>query len=155
MEMIPQIASTGSHVVDLGCGVGRDAIALANLGYAVTAIDRLPDAIERGRDLESRYRVGDSAIEWVVGDYRIEPTVKFDVVVLVWTFDRRAYEAILKWVRPSGFVVIESFSERSHTEVNHPTLNRCLFTSWPRAEVLVQREAVIHGKLASQVVLRV
>ncbi|MEI6947842.1 class I SAM-dependent methyltransferase [Paraflavisolibacter sp. H34] len=36
----------GSRVLDLMCGYGRHTLALAKRGYAVTAVDNLPDYIE-------------------------------------------------------------------------------------------------------------
>ncbi len=54
-------------VIDLGCGQGRDAVWLAANGWRVVAVDHLPDAIERGRDLQARYAPG-SSIQWEVGD---------------------------------------------------------------------------------------
>ncbi|MHC5229338.1 class I SAM-dependent methyltransferase [Enterococcus sp. LJL99] len=36
---------SNAHFLDLGCGNGRNAIPLAKLGYQLTAIDLLPEAI--------------------------------------------------------------------------------------------------------------
>ncbi|MCG3128631.1 MAG: hypothetical protein CHACPFDD_03520 [Phycisphaerae bacterium] len=51
--------------LDLACGVGRDAVYLARRGWAVRAVDVLPDALARARDLERRYGVADRPICWV------------------------------------------------------------------------------------------
>ena len=53
--------------IDLGCGQGRDAVWLAANGWKVIAVDHLPDAIERGKQLQARY-APDSSIQWEVGD---------------------------------------------------------------------------------------
>ena len=42
-------------VLDLGCGSGRDAVFLAMRGHVVTAIDRLPDALETAGRLAERH----------------------------------------------------------------------------------------------------
>src|SRR4051812_29642540 len=45
----------GSHLLDLGCGPGADAVALGRHGYRVTAIDWSPAMVE-----EARRRVEDA-----------------------------------------------------------------------------------------------
>jgi rhodanese-related sulfurtransferase len=45
---------SGSTALDLASGSGRNAVYLALRGYASTAIDILPDALERTRDLAAR-----------------------------------------------------------------------------------------------------
>jgi len=48
---LPHLARLGSplSILELGCGPGRDARALASAGYDVRAIDHSPIAIERAR----------------------------------------------------------------------------------------------------------
>ena len=50
-DIIAAIIPEGAHVLDLGCGGGRDAVWLARRGYAVTAVDRLEDALDLARRL--------------------------------------------------------------------------------------------------------
>lgn len=55
----------------LACGTGREAVWLAARGWNVVAVDRLPDAIERGRRLEQEARLpGRPNIRWVAHDLR-------------------------------------------------------------------------------------
>ena len=43
--------------LDLGCGTGRDAVYLALHGWRVTAVDLLPDALDRARALADLHEV--------------------------------------------------------------------------------------------------
>ncbi|MBR9922805.1 MAG: class I SAM-dependent methyltransferase [Bacteroidetes bacterium] len=67
-------------VLDLGCGQGRDAIALARLGYTVTGLDNSKVGIEQMNQIanaEGLRLVGQ------VGDvYAFEGFNKFDIILL-------------------------------------------------------------------------
>jgi SAM-dependent methyltransferase len=67
-------------VLDLGCGQGRDAIALARLGYSVAGIDNSKVGIEQVNqigEIENLNLVGQ------VGDiYSFDRFADFDIVLL-------------------------------------------------------------------------
>ena len=66
----------GDHVVDLACGSGRHAIALAARGYRVTGIDVSPAAVAYAR----RHAVGDAT--FAVGDMAdLPPDLAADVAL--------------------------------------------------------------------------
>src|SRR3954451_2599374 len=44
----------GMHVIDAGCGGGRNLVYLLRNGYNVAAVDREPAAVERGRHLAAQ-----------------------------------------------------------------------------------------------------
>jgi SAM-dependent methyltransferase len=56
------------RAIDLGCGSGREAVYLAAQGWQVVAVDRLPEALQRGRDLQRRYAPDSPPIQWVCAD---------------------------------------------------------------------------------------
>ena len=55
----------GRRLLDIGCGAGREAIAFARAGLAVTGIDVAPAMIALARD---RARAAGLAIEFAVGE---------------------------------------------------------------------------------------
>ncbi|WP_169087050.1 class I SAM-dependent methyltransferase [Paenibacillus sp. PL91] len=72
----------GAHVLDIGCGMGRHALALADFGYTVTGMDLSPTLLEEaGRHDEN------GMVKWVQGDMRKLPFKEscFDATVNLFT----------------------------------------------------------------------
>ncbi|MEZ5980310.1 MAG: class I SAM-dependent methyltransferase [Planctomycetota bacterium] len=103
----PREPRRGARALVVGCGFGDDAAFLAGRGFATTAFDVAPTAIERAR---SRFR--DLAIEFEVADLLHPPASwrrAFDLVVEVYTLQalptdvqRRAIDALSELVAPGG-----------------------------------------------------
>jgi SAM-dependent methyltransferase len=59
VEALPAIRSSGRRALDLGCGPGREVVALLEAGFEVTAVDPYPIMLERTRALvEARVPAG-------------------------------------------------------------------------------------------------
>lgn len=71
-----------SRVLDIGCGMGRHALALAEIGYEVTGIDLSDILLGEARKHDSA-----QTIEWVQGDMRNLPFREecFDATVNLFT----------------------------------------------------------------------
>jgi cyclopropane fatty-acyl-phospholipid synthase-like methyltransferase len=69
----------GKKVLDLMCGYGRHAIALANKGIEVTAVDNLPDYINEIKDITAGKQLLINAINSDVMQFTTEET--FDLVI--------------------------------------------------------------------------
>lgn len=67
-------------VLDLGCGQGRDAIALAKLGYAVTGIDHSKVGIEQMNHVAKTYNL--DLVGQVEDIYAFENFEEFDFILL-------------------------------------------------------------------------
>jgi ubiquinone/menaquinone biosynthesis C-methylase UbiE len=103
----------GGDLVDVPCGYGRHAVALARAGYRVTAVDRSPTLLA-----EARRRAGDDGPALVEADYRELPFAdeSFDAALNLFTSlgfygdeeDTKALTEIHRVLRPAGRLVIET-----------------------------------------------
>ena len=104
----------GGSVLDLACGPGRHAAALAKRGFRVTGVDLSPSLLRRARD---RARAEGVDVEWVREDMRrfVRPDA-FDLAINIFTafgyFDDRQDDLqvlrnIHQSLRKGGAFVIE------------------------------------------------
>lgn len=150
------------RILELGCGGGQVAVALADLGHTVVGIDRNPAAIRNARQLTNARP--DTRITLVEGDfYAFAPERRFDIVCYFDGFgigsdddQQRLLQRINSWLVEDGRVFIEIYTpwywERTAgKEVEWPDVSRrygfdkagcrMLDTWWPtghRAEAVTQ-----------------
>jgi SAM-dependent methyltransferase len=99
-----------STALDLGCGVGREAVALAGCGWKVTGIDNLPDALERARLLETRYSWG-APITFLCEDAEsIDRIGPFGLVTMFRFLHRALVRSISGLLDAGGSFVAETFT---------------------------------------------
>lgn len=81
-DVLLSIASlSDGDVLDLGCGPGRHAIPLAELGCRVTGLDLSAHLLQLGKQ-----RAGDLAVDWVQQDMRqFKRPDSFDLIISMWT----------------------------------------------------------------------
>ena len=78
---------TPGSALDVACGEGRNAIWLAEQGWAVSAIDFSDVAIDKAQQLARRRGV---AVDWIVGDVAEDafpeafPDPGFDLVLVLY-----------------------------------------------------------------------
>jgi SAM-dependent methyltransferase len=124
----------GSKVLDLMCGYGRHAVALARKGIHVTAIDNLGDYINEVKGIAANENLPITCIQGDVTDY--EPTDSFDLVICLGNnlsfFDQEETEQFFSIIgahtKLGGLfiakswtiaeIVFKSFTPNSWSEVN-------------------------------------
>lgn len=109
-ETLPLFPPPPARVADLGAGSGRDAAALAALGYDVTAVEPTAELREIGRRVHA-----EAAVRWVDSALPELEAVRgaFDLVLIVGVWmhleerERRpAMERVRSLLAPKGRVVI-------------------------------------------------
>ncbi len=116
--------------LDVACGTGRDAVYLASLGWCVTGVDVLPDALDRARDLARRYLPAALAPRWMAVDLESEGAApaatgvaalalasiddafhaRFDLISVTRYLHRPLFPRLRRWLRPGGVLVYETFT---------------------------------------------
>lgn len=128
--------------LDMGCGSGREAVYLADKGCRVIAVDRLPEALDRGRQLQARYAPESPPIEWVCVDLEQsawQPPEPPDVVCLFFFFSRTLLGRAWEWLAPGGWLILEAFTETHFQTYGRPASPE----RWVRAgEMLLPSEKV-------------
>ncbi|GAA2667517.1 class I SAM-dependent methyltransferase [Actinoplanes palleronii] len=107
------LAERSAHrVIDLGCGTGRLAIAMAEAGHEVTAIDPAPAALAA-----ARRKPGSERVQWVHGSVEQLPVRSYDAAFMTshvaQSFvDDEEWDAVLRGLRraliPEGRLVFDS-----------------------------------------------
>ncbi len=113
----------GGWALDLGCGSGREAVFLADLGWHVVAVDRLPEALERGRELHRRYAPDSPPIEWLCVDLEKsawQPDRQFDLIMLFYFYSRALIQRACAWLKPGGTLLVEAFTTQHRACYGRP-----------------------------------
>lgn len=134
----------GTRVLDLACGAGRHALRAARRGARVTAVDRDPARLARGREaaaaagLDIAWQEADLAAPWPAFGV-------FDVVLLFDYLDRDRMPQLRALVAPRGFLVAETFLVTQRTLGWGPASDEHLLRAGELAS-LVQPFEVVHGR---------
>ena len=135
----------GKDALDLCCGPGRCAVALAQRGFAVTGVDKTPFLLAKAR---ARARAAKVTVEWVRQDMRdfVRPGA-FDLALSMFTsfgyFDNQAEDvAVLRKLhtslRPGGVLLLELAGKEWLAKVFLATSSEIL----PDGTMLVQRREI-------------
>jgi len=104
LEQNAQALPENGRALDLACGAGRNAIYLANRGFAVDAVDISRVALERGRA-----DAGELPIRWIECDLDdgFEASVDYDLIVNIRYVNLPLVSTLVKSLRPGGEVLLD------------------------------------------------
>jgi SAM-dependent methyltransferase len=135
----------GKTALDLCCGPGRCAIALAQQGFAVTGVDRTGYLLDKAR---AKARTAKVKVEWVQRDMRdfVRPDC-FDLALSMFTsfgyFDDKTQDVgvlrnIFASLRPAGVFLMDVMGKERLAKILQPTTSEVL----PDGTMLVQRHEI-------------
>jgi SAM-dependent methyltransferase len=103
-------AADPPRALDLACGAGRDAVFLAQRGFAVEGWDHASEALERARDLARRHGV---TVRTEIRDLEQPdlppPTQLFDLIVCFRFLHRPLFPWMERALAPGGWLVYETY----------------------------------------------
>ncbi|MGZ8452680.1 MAG: class I SAM-dependent methyltransferase [Candidatus Binatia bacterium] len=110
----------GGTALDIACGKGRNAIYLAQRGFAVTALDISAGALAEGR---RRARQQDLLIDWHLCDLEASALAPgagdFDLIINFNYLQRSLFQPMRQAVKPGGHVIFETYLI-DQAAVGHP-----------------------------------
>ncbi len=100
----------GKQILEVGCGGGQNAVALAKWGATCTGIDPSAAQLAHARRLAQEHGVKVQFAQGVAQDLGAMPDGGFDIVLSSFAFDyvtdlERAYAEIARLLRPGGLFV--------------------------------------------------
>lgn len=111
VRFISQETLIGRRALDVACGVGQNAIWLAQHGFTVDAVDFSPVAIERGRIAAAQAGV---RVHFIQADLQVwtPPAHSFDLAIGFRFLDRRLWPRLQAALRPGGWLLYQTFNLR-------------------------------------------
>ena len=111
VRFVLQKALTGGRALDVACGLGQNAIWLAQRGFTVDAVDISPVALEYGRRAAARAGV---TVNFIQDDLDVW-TPQVEVYELVFGFrflNRQLWPCLRAALRPGGWLLYQTFNLR-------------------------------------------
>lgn len=121
-EVLPQLPCGAA--LELACGTGREAIFTSSCGWDVTAVDALPDALARARELAARHAAALRPIHWLERDLEAETPEfgsRFDLITVFRYLHRPLLPRLRDWLRPGGSVLYETFTTVHRQRYGRPS----------------------------------
>jgi len=125
-QALEQLAFTAGDVLDIGCGPGTQAVALAKLGFAVTATDISQSAVASARQLAE---AENAPVEFHVDDL-LDSRLSgpFDLILDRGIFhcfpdatDQSAYvSTVHRLLKPGGLLLLKCFHREETSEMGPP-----------------------------------
>lgn len=102
---------SGSAVLDMGMGEGRNAIFLARKGYKVTGVDISSVAIKKAKLLAREFDVRIKTVLSSMEHYKVSSGY-FDAIICFYFVDRSLHRKMISWLKPGGLLIYEAYTDR-------------------------------------------
>lgn len=114
VRFIEQRRLTCGHALDLACGVGQNAVWLAQRAFTVDAVDISPVALEQGRRAALQAGV---AVNFICADLDTwQPhTQAYDLILGLRFLNRALWPRLQSALRSGGWLVYQTFNVRKLT----------------------------------------
>ena len=133
---------SGSRVLDIGMGEGRNAVFLATKGYKVTGIDISRVAVQKARYLAKEFGVRIDTIVKSIKELKIKPG-SIDAIICFYYVDREIVKTLKKWLKPGGVIIFEAY-----------TMNQKLINKMEGQDSYVLQEAELFDLFSNYKVLK-
>lgn len=132
-------AQPRGRALDVGCGRGRNSLLLAELGFAVEALDVSDVAVDH---LDRRARERGLAIAARRTDLSADqlPDGPFEVVVNTFYLERRLFGAMSEALAPGGLLLVVAFLQGPAVNPAHALARGELLTAFAGLEVIAHTE---------------
>jgi SAM-dependent methyltransferase len=101
-------------VLDLGCGEGRNAVFLAERGYAVTAVDQSAVGLRKAQQLAAQRGVSITTVQADLTQFVIRPGHWAGIVSIFChlpsALRRSLYPSVVQGLRADGVVLLEAYT---------------------------------------------
>lgn len=144
---------SGQRALDVACGLGHNAIWLAQRSWQTDAVDISTNGLELARRCAT---ANDADVRWILADLDdwTPAAGEYDLVVVFRFLDRKTIPRIVRTgLRPGGWLVYETFSEsqcsRGDSHISNPLFTLApgeLPVLFPDLQVVVDREDVLHDR---------
>lgn len=150
------------RALDLACGLGHNAIWLAERGWTVDAVDISPIGLKLASARAEQAHV--SGLNWIAVDldsFEPEPA-GYDLVIVFRFLDRESVPAIVQTgLKPGGRLVYETFTtaqlERDDDHIQNPKYALHpgeLPEMFPKFEVLTYREEALSDRTVARLLAK-
>ena len=114
VRFVSQNVLTGGRALDVACGVGQNAIWLAQRGFTVDAVDISPVAIERARRAAAQ---AGAAVNFIHADLDTwSPSAgTYELVIGFRFLNRKLLLRLQAALRPGGWLLYQTFNLRRLT----------------------------------------
>ena len=117
MSCLPRVAA--GRALDVACGAGRNALYLAEQGFAVTGVDISGEALARAG---ASARVRGLNVDWIEHDLEegLGASGPFDLILLIRYLDLGLLPALCRELAPGGCLVVEEHLATARDDVAGP-----------------------------------